>query len=489
MGASVPPAGQLAPSRISRGGEITDFCGLVRALLWASPMSKHSSLVLWVFLGLVANRSYSDESIPLRAALRETVIASSFRIPSEPEEDDQARDLVDQMLYERLEDIERAQLLKASLPEAPWSDSYWPIYQGSLANRYADPAFPGSMDWKENFDFLFKRIGEGASDRLSPAEKYDLLVGDTNFTLTKRMLEEGRRIYEQDGKVETWMGICHGWAPASFMAPRATKAVRASALAGGGELLFYPSDIKALTSLLWANARVPTRYIGGRCHTRQPPTDPNGRPEKIECLDSNPGTWHLAVVNQIGVSKRSFILDASFDYEVWNQPVVSYEYRYFDLKTKKPTDDLKSATVARTEFAEDPFRGTRSPRATHLVGISMEVTYMVETRPSTELTDSEAFDLKRTAQYIYDLELDAHGAIVGGEWHSQNHPDFLWTPAPNTQPVSQGDLLLQRVGDLRRWSPRTKVPVSWTLAARRASAIGQPLARMVEGLLQASRAD
>jgi hypothetical protein len=40
------------------------------------------------------------------------------------------------------------------------------------------------------------------------------------FTLTQANAEGGRYYYENYGNVEAWMGICHGWAPASYMMKR-----------------------------------------------------------------------------------------------------------------------------------------------------------------------------------------------------------------------------------------------------------------------------
>jgi len=49
--------------------------------------------------------------------------------------------------------------------------------------------------------------------------------------------------------VETWMGICHGWAPASYMLarPRRTLSLKSP---DGVLIRFFPSDVKALASLL-----------------------------------------------------------------------------------------------------------------------------------------------------------------------------------------------------------------------------------------------
>src|SRR6185436_9002354 len=97
---------------------------------------------------------------------------------------------------------------------------------------------------------------------------------------------------------------------------------------GKTPLLFYPSDLKGLASLLWATTDPPSRGVGGRCEDTNPKKDRNGRVISPACFDSNPGTWHLAVVNQIGVAKRSMVIDATYDFEVWNQPVYGYRYRY-----------------------------------------------------------------------------------------------------------------------------------------------------------------
>ena len=51
---------------------------------------------------------------------------------------------------------------------------------------------------------------------LSPAEKYDLLVGDANYGLTKQMWNAGKGYHDRYGSVESWMGYCHGWAPAAY---------------------------------------------------------------------------------------------------------------------------------------------------------------------------------------------------------------------------------------------------------------------------------
>lgn len=401
---------------------------------------------------------------------------------------DKPANLVDTLSYSKLSDMETAGLKQASLAESPWSDDYWGIYKGILGARYADSSFPKSSDWQKNFDYVRNNpsaaiLASGNAtkiNQLSPAEKYDALVGDTNESLTKKMWAEGKSYYDAHGSVEMWMGICHGWAPAAYMLARPTKSVTLKTPSGVA-IKFYPSDIKALASLLWANAASPTRFIGGRCNDKDPATDAvTGRVKSADCFDTNPGTWHLAIVNQIGVSKRSTVLDVTFDYEVWNQPIYAYEYRYFNPQTNNYASSIAEATVSKAAFTNDKFKAYRSSQTQSFVGIRMDVSYVVETSPSQRETDSPSQDAIQKVTYYYDLELDAANTIVGGEWYTNKHPDFLWTPSKGLHAKTSYES--QATGT---WQAGTAVPAAWRTAAQSAATKqSAPLAAIVEQLIR-----
>ncbi|MCS6914505.1 MAG: hypothetical protein RMK29_13350 [Myxococcales bacterium] len=391
---------------------------------------------------------------------------------------DWAKNLVDSYELTRLGDM--YQLKKASLAESPWSDDYWPLYAGSLAKRYADPRLPSGTDWKKITDYV-RTTPPQNPDHLSPAEKYDLLVGDAAKTMTNYNINTGKPYYDRDGKVETWMGQCHGWAPAAFMIPRPKKVVEVTAADGTTKIKFYPADIKALATLLWATARAPTRFIGGRCNVKDPAKDEIGRIKDAACRDTNAGTWHLAIVNQLGRGKRSFILDATYDYEVWNQPIYSYDYVYFNPKTNVTTNYLSRARVAVSDFPEDKFAKYRARGTTHIVGIAMNVKWVVETRPTQSPTDGPERDALSGARYLYTLELDKDGNIIGGEWLQNAHPDFLWVPPKEAQARAYYE------PTSGTWDGRSPMPQSWREAARRSSQHGQPLAAIVNKLVELAR--
>lgn len=401
---------------------------------------------------------------------------------------DRPENLVERLRYVDLGAMEAARLQQAALAPSkqPWSDDYWALYLGCLGRRYADPQFPGSSDWSENHDYILQHPaqqiwhdGAAAIDLLSPSEKYDLLVGDDTGSLTSAMWAEGEAYYKSTGEVESWMGICHGWAPVSYMMPRPTHPVTVQS-ANGTQVKFYPADIKALASLLWAQANTITRFIGGRSTDKNPATDANGRVISPKAFDTNPGTWHLAVVNQLGAAHRSFVMDATYDYEVWNQPVLGYQYRYFNPQTMKLVKTLDDATVTRDQYTRDRFKQYRSRDAAACAGVIMQVRYMVETQPVQRDSEGPSDDDVNTVIYKYDLELNADNRIIGGEWFTgKGHPDFLWTPPPRTRAMSPAEPMATGT-----WATGHALPSSWRSAGVSAARDGMPLAKIVEALIR-----
>ncbi len=439
----------------------------------------------------IASRAYVLQRDSVRALLlggdegAEASAPDAVRTTAAIREPDRAQDLVDELRYDRLADMDAKRLTAASLRETPWSDDYWPVYLGVLGNRYADPAFPASKTWKENHDHVVAHPAaaivasgvQSAVDALSPAEKYDLLVGDAAGTLTAAMWATGQDALDRTGSVETWMGICHGWSPASYMMGRPRRTALARSPGRGVLLRFFPSDVKALASLLWANSAPEVRFIGTRCDEKVPARDDGGRVTSDACFDTNPGTWHLAVVNQIGVARRAFVMDATFDYEVWNQPVCGYEYRYFNPQEMTFAPGLAEATVARAAFTRDRFARHRGPGSS-FAGVAMRVRYVGETLPSHAATDEPGRDRIVLVDYFYDLELDGAGRVVGGEWYVNRHPDFLFSPPRGARAVTSADALAKG-----KWGAGQALPASWQSAAVLASAAATPLARVVEGLI------
>lgn len=404
-------------------------------------------MLVTIILGLIfshsilAEEDYNFIELGKQKCRREVIEkAQSNQNKSIILQNDYAQELVEDpsRMILNIEEMENKNLLKKNLSVSPWSDSYWPLFEGGLGDRFDDPNMNFS-NWKDARDYVTKNtakklIKKKLFDKLSPSEKYDLLLGLEKENLTQASWGEGEEYFREYGNVETWMGLCHGWAAASMMMPDPKKKVEVNTKSG--VLTFYPSDIKGLGTLLWAKGEFQTRFVGGRCDVKGPTTDIMGRPEEVDCLDNNPGTWHLAIVNQIGVFDRSFVMDATYDYQVWNQPVYGYEYSYYNPKTKKESRSLRDAIIKKSEWKLDKRKEVRAPETKSIVGIKMQVTYVTENKASKQENQATNYS---TVEYLYDLELDSQNAIIGGEWYSSKHPDFLWVAERDSFPSTFED--------------------------------------------------
>jgi hypothetical protein len=391
-----------------------------------------------------------------------------------------------------------------------WSDDYWRVRWGITSFRYskfepgaefptwkiATNSYYQPQDWNTISSLPLRDLSQKVSE-WSPSEKYDVSVGDVGFTLTREQKAEGKSQLGEDGNVEAWMGICHGWAPAAFMVERPIQPVKVIGT-NGVEVNWNPNDIKSMITLAWANGNYATNNAGERCYDKKPKLLPNGRLEKPGCWDTNPATFHLALGNMIGRRKVSFVYDKSFDYEVWNQPIVSYEFTYFNpLDRSQRSKDWKAVAVpydaafkASDRFQKPLTRGKRGSffsgnddsQIKQIVGVITTVVYVTEYTPEWQTTP-QADEYERES-YSYDLEIvDNQGTleVEGGEWHTNVHPDFLWVPEPDST-ASVSDIDLKNVKFEGDKAPTAEL----TDLAARGSSQGYPLCSFIKEMIKRS---
>jgi len=388
----------------------------------------------------------------------------------------------------------------------PWSGDYWRANHGFTSYRYSSgvkyekwrdavDAYAQPDEWKGLANLPLAELA-AAVVRWSPAEKYDLAVGDLSFQLTREQKQEGETLVGPLGKIEPWMGLCHGWAPASLFVPNPRRSA-VSTGPGGVAITWYPDDIRALASLAWSNGNFDTNFIGGRCNAEKARVYPNGRLRDVECFDTNPSSLHLALANFLGRQGIPFLADAIFDAEVWNQPIVEYQFRYFDpTDPTRMSDDWRDVGVdyddafkARDRFQSPLTRGRRKANGSHddrgiskIVGVAATVVYL-DTYDAAHAAEP-AKNVTLSATYTYDLELhEKNGRYypMGGEWHENAHPDFLWVPR-------RGDTATLPV-DERPLGFRLDTPAPEAMAGVAAGASrkeGYPLCEVVRALVEAS---
>ena len=82
----------------------------------------------------------------------------------------------------------------------------------------------------------------------------------------------------------------------------------------------------------------------------------------------------------------------------------------------------------------------------------------------------------------YDLELDENFEIIGGEWYTSAHPDFLWTPDQDAVAENYYDRYAARFSADWTWDKGLDKAVEDVAA--QASRIGTPLNIVVDQLFK-----
>lgn len=303
--------------------------------------------------------------------------------------------------------------LQARSAILPWSDTYWPTHRGGLAWRWAGngAGFDYTLLTKEQLA-SFRR--EQLAD-LSPAEKYDILMGRYDYPLVKA---EWRRTNPQ---AESWEGLCHGWAPASinYREPEPITFTNSD----GIKVPFGSSDVKALLILYHGEAftpHPPRRFLGLRCEedlARSP-----GSGTSPECRDTNAGSFHVLLAHYVGKLKVPLVADITRDAEVWNHPIYSYESRIINVTP--PSQGAAPGTVRE-------------------VWLRTKIDYVREGNPRWGTNLGTTYNLTGSDEYRYRVELDADDRIIGGEWGTSARPDFLWV---QKRPAFSG--YYKRLGEL-----------------------------------------
>jgi hypothetical protein len=323
-----------------------------------------------------------------------------------------------------------------------------------------------------------------------PEASRNMIANSNNFVLEKK-----------NNMIAIWEGICHGWSTAAGIIARPRKTISFQ-LPDNRSIKFYPSDIKALVSLLWANSMIQDnvnilqstgKNIGGgvlmqgnRCNLNSPKkdhwgryydnkADPFSKDRLPRCVGVHPAIWHLGLVNIIGDQGRSFIVERKVDKEVDNHPMSSYKMTYFNPNTGKSNKRMFKNMVRIDK--SDQFRQLRNKDARYIIGVETTMFYLDWTRPNRKFYDSEKEDEMVDKKMYYDLELDGSYNIIGGQWRAvkkgtptrrgrgnHNQPDFFWVITKKWKDFFKVDT------ELDPWTDSTQAPpASWTKAALEAN--------------------
>jgi hypothetical protein len=305
-----------------------------------------------------------------------------------------------------------------------WSETYWPSNVGGIAYRWNHPN-PEPFKYKFNSKEELKRMGMQELSQLSPAEMYDVAMGDYNYTLTRKML--GR----YSPRDLWWEGICHGWSQAATNYPEPAKVLVTNP--DGIKVPFGSSDVKALLAMHEAsNFGGAYSFTGRRCKVngkvpgegdnRDRNTNPPSEEEanSPDCKDVNAGAFHVVLTNMLGIHGRGFVADIDRFNDVWNQPVTSYETTIVGEEAISESD--RAGGVARKVRVHTKMTyGEELKFYTPQLAAEGKKNF-VSKSPVTGTVHQEF----RFKPYEYYVEIDAAGKVIGGSWISETRPDFLW---------------------------------------------------------------
>ncbi len=302
---------------------------------------------------------------------------------------------------------------RLSEAHAPWSGNYFAMKHGGIANRWqiGEKRYP-RLHQLPNRDEVLNMTAEEVN-RLSPAEKYDIFVGDYDYTVTKRELFN--RGPMRGLKPKIWEGFCNGVRCASGILPEPKTSIIVQNH-DGINIKFQSSDLKALAGAAYFFVE---RYaqMGGPTANTKAEAQPNA------------AAFDLALRYFLSQKKKSFMVDANLGKQIWNESVIGYHREVSPPQGLTPDEQWQRPwAIAKVKvegyletLGEVDIKKTNGPTVHKIV----------------------AGELHENLPISYVLYIDAQGNAFDGTWNRAKNNrgvDFVWFGAgsgTDSHPSSQ----------------------------------------------------
>lgn len=362
----------------------------------------------------------------------------------------------------------------------PWSDNYWESDWGGISLRWntltVEQRDPDLFEYRTvNRQALFqytppslaqlRSMSRAELINLSPAEKYDILMGRYDYPTVKSERER------TDPGMSDWQGICHGWVPAAI---NHVEPLPANATNGDGIVIpFGSSDVKALFSYYygvtayeyargertiartgslfqvldqidlfdpstWINLVPNAVVFNGRGNQ----ISPDALSDSATCAD--PAVWaqygsvekcklafsiagnvaDLNLVGQVGArSSRGDPNAGAFHVVMANQLGLLHQAFAANLnRFGKPSEIWNQPVTGYETHVDYDQRGSRGGT----VGVTTTLTFVSEIPQNFDAVVGTPLQRFQKMVFSYDLEINSNGQIIGGSWTRNTHPSFLW---------------------------------------------------------------
>ena len=316
--------------------------------------------------------------------------------------------------------------LSASVPQkkTPWADTNWPTPNGGMTWRWKAPAGKQIYGkYKTPSKSKIMKMSLAELDQLSPAEKYDVLIGNFEFPLVQAQTADFI-----GGESPWWAGKCEGWSAAAlhYSEPAAVVVKGPS----GIRVPFGSSDVKALLSFymgdyeliaLTGTDELEGEYEDQVAMSKKLWSDIGKVCENVgtkECDDVPADVFHLVLANRIGLKGEGFIIDVWNHHEIeprnYFQPAFKYDSKILETKTSSTGKTLRLQTKVTT--------------ASDIGDVNAEVSKIVtlpQDEPRHVSDPARSKNVLQVTTYEYELTLDSKGEITSGRWISKERPDIL----------------------------------------------------------------
>ena len=332
--------------------------------------------------------------------------------------------LPDGALLTRVDDLRARGLLDAELaPAQPmWSSSFFPSWLGSYGGRWTEGA--PRLVWRTLVGFSAPTAaqahawlaaaarGDAAAERrlftLAPAEKLDIALAHFDFRAENQALSY---THNMRPRPRYWAGVCGGVAGAAVAHPEPFRVVDVKSETGES-VRFHPQDIKALLALSYA-LPAEAKAIGELCDTIDF--------DAGATCSMNPAVLVIALLNRLGVAKRSFAIDAL--------PTLAQQYY--------AVAGARVHVGSPRPLGREPIDPALAGRVRSLVDVTIDLTLSSTVLPYARGNVVASADGTRYARvgvvpvpmhYAATLAVGDDGELVGGVWTGDppDGPDDIW---------------------------------------------------------------
>lgn len=306
----------------------------------------------------------------------------------------------DDKLENYLDPMKGSQEFRLNAERAPWAGNYFPMMDGGIANRWQKPVDAKTqMSAPAELDHYLKMTKTDLA-KLSPAEKYDLLLGNYDLPVTKFELQNRGPLRQM--KVQDWEGFCNGVRCAGINLREPKNAVVVTNR-DGLRLTFEPADLKALAGASYF-------YVENYAQAGSPSGDKRAEAQP------NPAVFDAILRYFLADKQKAFVIDSHLGSEIWNESVVGF----------------------RRTVSEPKNLSAEEKRAYRWAVSKVEINGELETLGELGIQDSNngktqarvaKGEILSTVPIRYTLYLDEDGRAYDGEWQNfrgNRGVDFVW---------------------------------------------------------------